>query len=252
MTGKRKHNNSGGKKLSPQEKRHKSKTNKKECSGKKEMATAKPSSTSFSTISKEVIDQILSGLTDIKDIKEKVSSIEGIQADINELKESISRSGTQQQKRIDNLIQENTMLKSHISDIEERLSLMECYSRRTNLIIEGVPENGEDEFHTVCKILSDKLDFHDHNGIDICHRIGKKRTTAEVVQAGAARPRPMIVRFCKYSDRMKVWNNRFSLKKSSLFLKEDFSTDVQNERKFLVPIFRHCIKIDKQTRLTQN
>ena len=74
------------------------------------MATAKSSSTSFSTISKEVIDQILEGLVDIKDIKEKVSIIEGLQIEIGELKETLSKSGDQQQKRIDNLVQENNML----------------------------------------------------------------------------------------------------------------------------------------------
>ena len=129
---------------------------------------------------------------------------------------------------------------------------MECYSRRTNLIIEGVPENGEDKFKVVCTLLSDKLNFHDVSAIDLCHRIGRKRTTAEVVQAGIVRPRPIIVNFCKFSDRMKVWRNRFNLKNSNLFLKEDFSQEVENERKFLLPIFRHCSKTDKQTRLIQN
>ena len=120
MSGKRKHNNSGGKKLSPQEKRYRKfiKINKKENSSKREMATAKSSSTSFSTISKEVIDQILEGLVDIKDIKEKVSIIDGLQIEIGELKETLSKSGDQQQKRIDNLVQENNMLKRHINDIE--------------------------------------------------------------------------------------------------------------------------------------
>ena len=227
MSGKRKHNNSGGKKLSPQEKRHRKfvKMNKENIS-RKDMATVKQPSTSFSTISKDVIDQILEGLADIKDIKEKVSVIEGLQVEIGELKESLSKSGDQQQKRIDNLIQENNVLKRHIHDIEEKISLMECYSRRTNLIIEGVPESGDDEFQVVCNLLSDKLNFHDFSAIDMCHRIGRKWTTAEVVQGRTVRSQPIIIRFCKYSDRMKVWKNRFNLKNSTLFLKEDFSQEV--------------------------
>ena len=50
---------------------------------------------------------------------------------------------------------------------------MECYSQRTNLIIEGVPENGEDEFKVVCSLLSDKLNCHDVSAIDLSHRMGK-------------------------------------------------------------------------------
>ena len=51
---------------------------------------------------------------------------------------------------------------------------------------------------------------------------------------------------------MKVCRNHFNLKNSNLFLKEDFSQEVEKERMFLLPIFHHCNKTDKQTRLTQN
>ena len=51
-----------------------------------------------------------------------------------------------------------------------------------------------------------------------------------------AKPRPILVRFLRYEDRMEMLKNSKSLIGSTIFIGVDFPKEMQNRRKRLVPV----------------
>ena len=81
-----------------------------------------------------------------------------------------------------------------ISDITERLGNLEDYSRKKNVIVEGLPEpNGESKEmleYTVKKLMKEKLDVE--ADIEVTHRLGKPSDN---------KPRSVIVKLKNFRDR---------------------------------------------------
>jgi ribA/ribD-fused uncharacterized protein len=54
------------------------------------------------------------------------------------------------------------------------------------------------------------------------------------------KPRPIIVRFMLFGDRIRVWEARSKLKKSGLFIYEDLPKEYANRRRILYPVMQHA------------
>lgn len=122
---------------------------------------------------------------------------------------------------------------------EERLGQLEQYSRRNCLLIHGMEEKaGENLLPTVVTMFKEKLqvEVKEHH-IDRLHRIGPKRTTAEVTKKGH---RPIIVKFVSYVQRREVFINKRKLKGSKLVISESLT----NERMILLKAAKE--KFDKE------
>ena len=153
------------------------------------------------------------------------------------------------QHTCDNLKQENMKLKQQTSNLES-------YSRRNNLLLKNVPESEDNEI--TCETVVKKImKFHltkdndeDNHLIDRmtfirCHRLGAQDTNNR-------RVRPMIIRFNNFSDRQWIWQKRFLLKDSRFSLHENFSGDVEYNRRKLYPIYNAARKMEDNTRVTLN
>lgn len=129
-------------------------------------------------------------------------------------------------------------------ELSERLTSNEEYSRRENLIFDGVSQsNGENCALKIKKILSEKMGVLDTENIKFqrIHRMPFKVT-----------PQPIIVRFLMYSDRDRVWNQRKELKGSNIFIREDYSNEVVNNRKKLFPIMKRAQELGHNAYLSRD
>ena len=110
---------------------------------------------------------------------------------------------------------------------EEHILRNESYSRRDNLVFRGftVADNDrEDASSKVRNIIKHMGLDETHIPFVRCHYLNGKRQ--------------IIVRFQWYSDREKVWQNRYKLKNSNFYVAEDFPAAIEAERKQLYPVLK--------------
>ncbi len=133
---------------------------------------------------------------------------------------------------IDVCKQENLLLKRKIKALEEKSVRAEAYSRRENLIFDGIEESTSENVESKLK--------------DIMRRLMKCENVDEMKFVRAHRlqnRKKIIVKFHLYSDRDHVWSNRKNLKGHKIWVEEDFPVEIRNKRQVLLPIFRAALKV---------
>ncbi len=166
-----------------------------------------------------------------------------------ELSQQASKQATVNTQRIEVMQTEldceklkNAKLALKLESMSERMIKVESQSRRDNLLIDGVSECDPKENCTITlrNVLKSKLSLGNVDQIEIvrCHRLGPKREHAR-------RPRTIIVKFQRYSDRMRVWEQRKKLKGSEIFIEEDFPREIQERRRILAPIMKKARALGK-------
>ncbi|XP_042149567.1 uncharacterized protein LOC121837814, partial [Ixodes scapularis] len=123
-----------------------------------------------------------------------------------------------------------TALEGRITACEEQMSIddLENRSRRSNLIVYGIPEivnesnESLDSFVTE-KILKEILEVQSA-GFERIHRLGKKMEN---------KTRPVIFKLFDFRDKAKILKNCYKLKGTIYAISEDFSRPVQEIRKKL-------------------
>ena len=101
-------------------------------------------------------------------------------------------------------------LETTVNHLEQQLDAHEQYSRRPNLRVQGIPEDGrgEDVESKVLSVVNEKMGFDPPlipTHLERCHRLGR-------VVPGQKRPRAIIVRFVSERMRDSVYRARGSLK----------------------------------------
>ena len=207
---------------------------------------------------KSQFDILLEKMTKIESKVDKLDSIDEklntITTDLDEIKKeqgNMKQSFKSYDSSIKALQRENAMikvennsLKKQVNDIKEKQIKLECFERRNNLLFgnlsESMPENCEEKVRFFIKntlgIESDVLKF------ERVHRLG-----ANPIRGKA---RPIIARFCYFSERQLVWQNRKQLSKSAFWIAEDFAEEVKQRRQTLKPILRKAIEQNKTAYLT--
>ena len=114
----------------------------------------------------------------------------------------------------------------------------EAYSRRDNLLFEGVQEtNGEDCEQKILDIIVKDMkivDARERIRFTRVHRLGGKNVN---------KSRPIIAKFHFFKDREEVWSARRRLKGTKTWISEDFPVEIRNRRQVLYPIFQRAIKM---------
>ena len=129
-------------------------------------------------------------------------------------------------QRLDKLEKEKNMLETKLTKAVALTDDQQQYSRRNCLLFHGVKEeSSEDTDNIVTGICAEKLCLEvDKSMIDRSHRIGPKKKDQK--------PRPIIVKFCSYRDRSKVFYNKKMLKCSGVTITESLTKtqmDLLNE-----------------------
>jgi ribA/ribD-fused uncharacterized protein len=154
------------------------------------------------------------------------------------------------------------VLKSQQAEFKERLIKQECQSRRDNLLFDGVPEappgikeTDKDCLDAVYKIMETNMGITDARNIRIvrCHRVGPPPKVYRTVSSSTARsngasptgqraqgprPRSIIIKLHWFGDRQRIWEARFKLQKSNIFINEDFPAEINQRRRRLYPIMK--------------
>ena len=132
-----------------------------------------------------------------------------------------------------------TKLEEENNRLRQRDNQLESYSRRSNLIFDGVPETeGEDLNKWLNEFLNQKLRLAMNPKLERIHRLGRPRIP---IEGRKTRPRPIIVRFSYFQDREKIWSApKYMLRGSGIFINEDFPPEVQTIRRKLQPVAAEC------------
>ena len=130
---------------------------------------------------------------------------------------------------------------SKIEKLSDRVISSEGYSRRENLIFEGIKSDAvekcdkklKDFFVNVLKLpqsVTEEMHFQR------CHRLPRK----------GRKPEPIICQFLRYSDRQLVWDSRKKLKNTTFTISEDFPPEITETRKLLLPIMKKARETGKR------
>ncbi len=135
-------------------------------------------------------------------------------------------------------------LKLKMKELNTMITDLESYSRRENLIFDGIVETkGESCYNKVMDIMINTMGLRwagDYR-IDRCHRLHPNFAFGGI--------KPIIVRFNYHQDRQQVWSNKHRLKGSNIFLREDFPSIIDSRRKCLWPILKLAKEVDKNALL---
>ena len=182
----------------------------------------------------------------------KLDSIERITTDtqttIEHLTNSIeqvrtlAQAATQEVTRCERVIHELTTKTRQIDILKERMIQAESYSRRDNLLFEGIKETqGENCEQKILDIIVKDLkisDAHQKIRFTRVHRLGGRNPN------NVNKARPIIAKFHFFKDRQLVWDSRRKLKGTNVWLSEDFPVEIRNRRQVLYPVFQSAMKMD--------
>lgn len=156
--------------------------------------------------------------TDVKDIKEKrlsdiekkLDALSGLEGKVNACQEQLSS------------------LAKTISVLETKIDQLENHSRRSNLIVYGLPEGANENNETLesavnTGILKDIMKL-EPVGIERIHRIGRPET---------GKVRPVIFKLLDGRDKARILKNGSKLKNTTLAIGEDFSPKIRDIRRKL-------------------
>ena len=190
------------------------------------------------------LGQVNHALEDIKEMKndftELTNSFVNFKMEmvykINQMEESVKFCSNQYDEfhktkgsliqRLDKLEKAKNMLETKLTKAVALIDDQQQYSRRNCLLFHGVKEeSSEDTDNIVTEICAEKLRLEvDKSMIDRSHRIGPKKKDQKL--------RPIIVKFCSYRDRSKVFYNKKMLKGSGVTITESLTKtrmDLLNE-----------------------
>ena len=139
-------------------------------------------------------------------------------------------------KQHDNLV-------AAMETLKDKMVKMEAYSRRDNLVFDGIPESeNEDCTAKVMSVIKDKMKVTDTESIKVtrCHRLGPKSPGPR------ARPRSIIIKFHYYPDKETVWKAKKNLAKQNIWVREDFPQEIMEKRRVLEPIARKARDLGKR------
>ena len=204
----------------------------------------------------------------VESFTEKFSGIQTQPSDLLKSVNDVLLTTAEVTKTIDNFKSQISELESRLTNYElkcnalerenkvlhERVISIESHSRRDNLLLDGIPESPagiqEDCLKIVKEVLQNKLEL-DVTRIDIvrCHRKGFRKNPQNE-RNSMEKPRPIIFNLHNYNDRQTIWESRFKLKNTKIFLNEDFPHEINQRRKTLFPIMKAAKKQEKDAFLS--
>ncbi|KAJ2937204.1 hypothetical protein O0L34_g19117 [Tuta absoluta] len=132
-------------------------------------------------------------------------------------------------KKIDSLTEENKVLKSKITKLEQEVNYLEREKRNNNLLFFSIEENEKSEGELVDYIKEMIIDTGIHiNSQEISN-------VSWIGRWGANKNRPVAVSFTTTWKKHMIQHNKLSLPEG-IYIREDYSKEVLEKRKQLQPI----------------
>ena len=194
---------------------------------------------------KAKLDSVLSCIEDVKELKQKQTileeknkqleaSLEFAHTSIKELREKMAV----QDEAINELKKGVKSLTKQAAYEKERVIKLESHSRHNKLNFFNIPEKKDESFEKSETILRNfmvaelKISREDVDDISFerVHRIGKSK------------PRPLIVKFTYHKDKEFVLSQAKNLRDTKFAVARDFSREVVDKRKLLLPTLKDAKK----------
>ena len=161
------------------------------------------------------------------EIKEQLSSINETVSAVKEDLQKVNRRLTeveddQQLHRldIDHCAELIGRVEERLHEVEKKTEHQEQYSRRENVILHDMPEQDDESFQAVSKRVVDLFNNNvkdkkwQESDISRAHRLGNH---------SAKKPRPVIVRFNQFQDKLTALKAREELKKAGIGIASDLT-----------------------------
>ena len=184
----------------------------------------------------------------LTDMSVKISEMSKCNDEMNTTLKNFSKNVCAVEKRMTDCEMKLNNLDKMQKLVSDRLVKLETYSRRDNLLLDGVPEAAsgvrEDCKKLVLGIIANNLKLPDIDGTRIvsCYRSGPPPSQR---QRKNNVPRSILFQLQFLGDRERIWKARFNLRGSKMFINEDFPQEVQQRRKTLFPVLKHVQKSGK-------
>lgn len=133
--------------------------------------------------------------------------------------------------QVDKLKSEITQLKATNAKMETKMLQLEAYSRRENLVFEGIAEQAKENCE---KLIQDTLTSVGLGNIQFqrCHRL-------QFQNLPPGKPKPIITRFALFPDKISVLKKREDLRKKGIIVHDDNPPEVARSRALLRPVLNH-------------
>lgn len=184
----------------------------------------------FKTVMDVVLSQLNSRIKKAEETTaEVIKSLEFTQAELKETQSEVRvlrQSEAEKSKTIDNM-------KLQLSELEKRANYQEDYNRRLNLRFTGIEElpsgeTWEETAKTITKLVEEKLQIPGVT-LERAHRTGI---------VNHSRPRTVIARFGKLSERDSVLRNARKLKGTGVYINEDLCPASQELKNSQIPLMK--------------
>ena len=164
------------------------------------------------------------------------ATIENLTSSVDQVR-VLSQTAMQEVTKCNQAIQLLSCKTKEIDILKEKLIQGECYSRRDNLIFEGIREQVHEDCESkIMDILVTTLKITDARTrikFTRVHRLGGQMQN---------KTRPVIVKFHFFKDRQEVWSLRRKLKGTDIWMSEDFPVEIRNRRQVLQPIYQEALR----------
>lgn len=198
----------------------------------------------------EMVQSLPSIQEDIKNIstqlKEHQKSLDWLHEEVEDLKEKVSKEAEGQASLNTNMMANHGAIeecKSEINKLKMKLTKMEAYSRRDNLLFFGISEEKEENCTEKVSLIITKHMGLQNIKFTRVHRLGQ-------FKAGVTRP--VIAKFHFFPDRAEVWRKKYKLKGTSVVVKEDYPESIQAARRSLLPVYRHLKFTGEKAKIIQD
>ena len=191
---------------------------------------------------KSALEVFVTQMTNKQDqFQEKIielkTSLEYSQKDIDDLKKEITQLKNEKKKdeeKIKHLEGENLEYIQKIGELEVRCNNLDDASRKNNIRIDGLSEDGGETWEQtalkVSKLIKDTMKIPDVV-VDRTQRVGPR---------SEQRPRTVIARFARYTDRDAVMRNAKMLHGTNIYFNEDLCPASQKIKMDQLPAFKQA------------
>lgn len=171
-------------------------------------------------------------------------SVSGLREEVTQLTAEVDKVKNENER----LQTENQELADRLDAAEKKLDDLEGRSKRNNLIFRGLKKQTSSDYESwddceklVKEVMHDQLKMRDDIQFDRVHRLNKDPDS------------PIVARFVNFKDKQRVLKEKRKLKETekgrTIFIGEDFSKNVRDTRRKLVPHLKEA-KTDKNKKVT--
>ena len=129
--------------------------------------------------------------------------------------------------------------------LRDKMEKGENYSRKTNIIIDGISEGDPQSDYEKVKSVFQKLEMDMPDIVDF-HRLGSKKRLVR------GKGRPIMIRLVRTLDKIEVFKRASKLKGTDLYIREDVCRETQLKRAPLVPFLKLARRYDKKARFIED